>query len=555
MLHTIIKENTYQDSVALMRLSADLDTLDGVDKVSIMMGTPANKDILRETGFGTDDLGQGGPNDMVIVVGTDASDVVDTVVAEVDAFLAQAAQASASSTMATVRSLDRAREVLPDANLALISLPGEHVAEEGRRLLDAGMHLFIFSDNVSVDDEVQLKTLARERGLMVMGPDCGTGVIGGVPLAFANVAQPGFIGIVAASGTGTQEVMAAIDQHDAGISHAIGLGGRDLKEAVGGITALQAMDALDADETTAVIVLVSKPPAAGVRDAVLAKAQQLSKPVVAVLLGEQPDCLVEGNVVWATSLEEAGRIAAELVGASPVSLASGQRCIKGLYSGGTLASEAAIMIRRALGLAGSDTEEGYLLRADGHEIVDLGDDVYTRGRPHPMIDPSLRVAKVREELEDPATAVLLLDVVLGHGSMDDPAGALAPAITEGLAAARQAGREVAVIASVCGTSHDPQDYREQVATLQQAGVTVLANNAAAVRHALLVVLSAGRPAVPTSVGDHIAQLLAAPPNVLNVGLRQFAEVIDHHGTPVVHWDWRPRAGGDPELLALLDALA
>ncbi len=558
MLSTVIKPNTYQDSVSLMMLSSQLSALPEVDRVSIMMGTPANKDIFVDTGFGSADLDLAGPTDMVIALESDDASAVALIEEKVAEFIKNQASRSASATYPRVRSLERALATEPDANLALVSIPGEQAAPEIERLIDKGLNVFVFSDNISVDDEVRLKSKARDKGLLVMGPDCGTGSLGGLPLAFTNVVTPGPIGIVGASGTGTQEVMVQIDKAGGGVSQAIGLGGRDLSEKVGAITCLQALRALDADPATRVIVLVSKPPAPSVRARVLEVCQELATPVVAILLGERPEAEQDGNIRFAGTLEEAARIAVSVagpVGETPADFAPGQRTITGLFCGGTLASEAAILIARALGVPTDAAHHaGYMLHHDGNTVIDLGDDLYTQGRPHPMIDPSLRAQMIRDAFDDPQLAVLLLDVVTGFGSHPDPAGAIAPAIVEGREAARAAGREVVVIASVCGTDKDPQPLDEQVRILEEAGIVVLDSNAAATRHALAVLEGIGEARTAQEVPKATRRLVSEMPQVVNVGLPAFAEPIQQYGGRVVQYTWSPVAGGNRRLQRILAAL-
>jgi FdrA protein len=549
MLYSIIKSNTYQDSLRLMQLSNALNGTDGVNRVSIMMGTPANKKILRNAGLDTPDVDGAKPADLVIVADVADASVGDSLLAKIDEFLCYRASVSGRSRLRSARSLERAVGILGQVDLAIVSIPGQYVASEVHRLLDRNIHTFIFSDNVSISDEVVLKRKAHERGLLVMGPDCGTGRICGLPLGFANVVRDGSIGLVGASGTGLQEVMVHIDQLGGGVSHAIGLGGRDLSAEVGGITCLQALRALDADAATDVVVLIGKPPAASVRDEVIGVADRLSKPVVAILLGERA-AGVEGNVHYARTLEETARVAVELAGtraSRPAVLRPEQRWIKGLYTGGTLAAEAVMLLEDSLGPIGNT--------APGHQVIDLGDDVHTRGRPHPMIDPSLRAGRIAAVFDDPENAVLLLDVVLGHGADPNPAGALAAVIVDGLAKLHADGRDLAVVASVCGTEDDPQSLSAQTQILERAGVAVLPSNAAAVRHAVAILQRREASTVsPPAVPEPIRRLLSTSPRIVNIGLREFAEPLLNLGAQVVHYDWRPVAGGDRKLQALIDAL-
>lgn len=559
MLTTVIKRNAYQDSVSLMLLSQQLTTLSGVNKVSVMMGTPANKEILRATGFASPELDSVRAGDLVLGLDVDEGTDVADVVAKAEQALKNQASRSTSSGLPSARTLTRALKIAPDANLALVSIPGEYVADEVAALLERDLNVMIFSDNVSVSDELALKKTARDRGLLVMGPDCGTAVIGGVPLAFANVVADGNIGIAGASGTGIQEVMSQIDQLGGGISNAIGLGARDLGSDIGGIMCLQALAALENDPATSTIVIVSKPPAPAIRERIENYAQHLTKQVVVVFLGEKPAVERNGNVVYAYTLAEAAARAVELAGGGRPTFGPTQRWIKGLYTGGSLASEAAMLIRDALDLEDADPShaEGYVLRNQGHEIIDLGDDVYTHGRPHPMIDPAGRVERLPAVFDDEGTALILLDIVIGYGAAADPAGAVVPAIRAGIARAARAGRQVAVVASVCGTSRDIQGYEEQRRRLREAGVTVLPNNASAVRHALSLVAEPARrfPAVePEPTPRRIADLLEHGPTVLNIGVRSFAETLAAAGVRTTHYDWSPTAGGDARLVGLLRAL-
>jgi FdrA protein len=542
-----------------MLLSQQLTSLPGVNKVSVMMGTPANKDILRATGFSSSEVETARAGDLVL--GVDVEDTIDVadIVAKAAEILGAQARRSTASGLRPAHTLERALEMVPDINLALVSIPGEYVADQVDVLLGHDLNVMIFSDNVSLDDEVQLEESARRRGLLLMGPDCGTAAIGGVPLAFTNVVRAGSIGIVGASGTGTQEVMSQVDELGGGVSNVIGLGGRDLEDQVGGISCLQAMTALENDPLTSVIVIVSKPPAPLVRERIEGYAQRLTKRVVAVFIGARPSIEQQGNITFAYTLADAAARAVALAGRGRQTFSSAQRWIKGLYTGGTLADEAAMLIRDALAVKDDDPApaRGYALRTGGHEIIDLGDDTYTRGRPHPMIDPTARADRLPAVFDDEGTAVVLLDVVIGFGAADDPAGALVPVIVDGIARAASAGRQVAVVASVCGTRRDFQGWETQRDKLLDAGVTVLPNNAAAVRHALALIavpIQQTRVVEQQPTPPRIAQLLESGPRVINIGLRAFAETLSALGVSTAQYDWSPQAAGDPRLAGLIRAL-
>ena len=378
------------------------------------------------------------------------------------------------------RSLRSAHRADPEANLAVISVPGRFATSEARQALADGLHVFLFSDNVPIQDEVELKLGARGQGLLVMGPDCGTAILNGIGLGFANVVRRGRIGLVGASGTGLQEVTSLLHQAGEGISHAIGTGGRDLHAAVGGITTLMALELLRDDPATEVIVIVSKPPENQAAEHVLKAAAQTGKPVVACLLGSQAK--PPNGVQMASNLYQAARqassSAAAWTGVSPDDvprprLREGQIQVRGLFCGGTLCEEAEAAMQ-----SGGRVQ---------HEFVDFGDDRYTQGRAHPMIDPTLRNHAIVEAGADPRVAVLLLDVILGLGSHADPAGATVPAVREAIARAEADGRQLAVIAHVVGTDRDPQGLAQQEATLRSAGVHVLGSNYHAAVAASLIV--------------------------------------------------------------------
>ncbi len=324
--------------------------------------------------------------------------------------------------------------------------------------LDAGASVLLFSDNVPVEAEIVLKDTAARRGLLVMGPDCGTAVLAGTGLGFANVVRPGPVGLVAASGTGAQQIMCLLDAAGVGISHCLGVGGRDLTGAVAGRSALAALAMLDEDPATELIVLVSKPPDPGVAERVRAYAATLGTPVEYALVGPgRPDLTAATEAV----LRRLGRPVPPWPVWRPAAPGAARRgTVRGLFAGGTLRDEAA------------------LIAGTGHPMVDLGADELTRGRPHPMIDPTVRRQRIAAEAADPECAVILLDVVLGYAADPDPAGGLAAPI---------AAAPVPVVVSLIGTPADPQDRDRQADVLCRAGATVFGSNAEATRYALRLV--------------------------------------------------------------------
>ena len=380
MIYGLIKKNTYQDSVNLMVLSSNLSKLDGINNVSVMMGTPANKEIFENTGLYSKEFEEANPSDICISVDTDNSQLVAMIAEELDKFIKDLSSKSSKSKLMVSRTLDSAINNLPNANLALISIPGEYVFKEVDRLLDKNINAFIFSDNVSKEDEKKLKEKAHKKGLLVMGPDCGTGIISNVPLAFANIVPKGNIGVVGASGTGIQEVTSIIGRKGSGISHAIGIGGRDLYEEIGGISAIDSLNMLNKDKNTDVIVFISKPPAPSVRDKIIQTFRTLDKKVVALFLGERP-LAEEENVEYVWTLEQAAFRAMTLANESiiyrekiedsvqildSIKENKEQRKIKGFFGGGTLAGEAAVLLKAYFNIKDEIKKEGYMLNFQGN---------------------------------------------------------------------------------------------------------------------------------------------------------------------------------------------
>jgi succinyl-CoA synthetase alpha subunit len=489
--------NLYKDSVTLMQLGASLRERKGIVKASCVMATPANLAQLLDADLSIDT--EASPSDLLVVVSGDQA-ACDDAIEAADGMLHAAGGGEAVTRFAlplTSLALGVARA--PDADLALISVPGDYAGAEAMKALSLGLHVMLFSDNVSIAEERIVKTYARTRGLLVMGPDCGTAIVNGVPLGFANVVRRGHIGLVAASGTGLQEVTCRIHNLGGGISQALGTGGRDLDEEIGGITMLQGLGALAADEQTHVIVLISKPPAPAVARRIEDAAGAAGKPVVVHFPGAPPQRLPAG-LVAAGSLRHAADSAVAIARGEPPPVASAppsvsaitavekwaadmapvQTAVRALFTGGTFCYEAQLaFIARALPCRSNAPAPGaspFDGRYDGHVFLDLGDDRYTRGRPHPMIDPSLRDAAVRSQGAAPETAAILFDVVLGFGSHDNPAGGLAQALDGARRAARAQGRTLAMIGHVCGTDADPQDKASQVRQLEDAGALIAGSN-------------------------------------------------------------------------------
>ena len=484
-----VRAGAYHDSVRLMQVSRDVAAVAGVLAAQVGMGTDLNRDVLAAAGFRVPE--GAGPNDLLVALRAADAAALAAALAAVEAALApQSRAASASGPVQEEPPRTVGAAARGGGTLALVSVPGEHAFVEAMDALEAGLDVMLFSDNVPLAQEVRLKDEALARGLLVMGPDCGTAVVSGVGLGFANVVRPGPVGVVAASGTGAQQLLCLLDAAGVGVSHCLGVGGRDLSAEVGGRSTRQALALLDADPATELIVVVSKPPAAGVREELATFAAALSTPVQLALLGPgEPDLTAAAR---AAAVAAGGRWQEPRTWPAPVPGGGGQ-VLLGAFAGGTLADEAMLIASEVLGpipsnipLAGAPPL-GPDLRPPpgGHALVDFGDDELTRGTPHPMIDGGLRTRWIADRARDAASgpaAVLLLDVVLGHGAHPDPTDELAPAVRAAIADAGP-GR-LSVVVSLCGTSGDPQGLDRQATALQAAGASVYLSNAAAARAAL-----------------------------------------------------------------------
>ena len=505
----VIRKNQYFDSVFLMGVSKRIAGVKGVRQNAVLIGSEANKKLLADIGVEDARIDAAQPNDLIVAVIADRQETVDEVLANLDAYLQAGV---ASSTAARPHSFEEGLAQKPQANLAVISVPGEYAAQEARKALRAGLHVFLFSDNVTIDDELALKRLAAEKGLLLMGPDCGTSLIGGVGIGFANAVRRGPVGAIGAAGTGLQEFTSQVHHAGSGISHAVGTGSHDLSDHIGGLTTLMALDALEADPQTKVIALISKPPGAQTLARLAERLRRCTKPVVGCFLGAEQEIDAGPNFRRARLIDEAVELAVTQVTGRPHSAAAAfapeqmaagerdaaardprQRYVRGLFAGGTFCYQAQQVFRDAGLEVHSNTPLDPRFRlADpdhsvGHTFVDMGDDRYTVGRPHPMIDGTVRRQRILAEGRDPETAVLLLDFVLGYNASPDPVGELLGAIVEAKQWAQEHEGALTVVASVCGTDGDPQGLDRQMRALEENGVIVFRSSAQAARFASALV--------------------------------------------------------------------
>ncbi len=567
MTHHQIRRGAYYDSVVLMQLQRALSALPGIQDAGVVMATPANLELLRANGFALADIVTT-PDDLLIMVrpenGAESDAAAADALAQIDALLARK-RASSVDVDYQHKSLAAAAQAMPAANWVLVSVPGRFAAQVAHEALDLGKHVFLYSNNVSLADEVALKQSARTKGLLVMGPDCGTAIINGVGLGFANrvrhvgVGDATGIGIVGASGTGLQAVTSEIHRLGGSITHAIGTGGRDLKAEVGGITALQALDVLAHDPATAVIVFISKPPAPEVAARLLDAARAIAKPVIIHFIGYPAPAQQLGNLYFAHNLRETAELALriknqdlEISNLGSWFLNLDALFVRGLFSGGTLAYESLLALQVVLAPIYSNSPirpEQALPDARhsvGHCIIDMGEDEFTQGRLHPMMDYDLRLRRIRQEAADPSVGLILLDVVLGEGSHPDPASELAPVIAE--VKAKRPTLEIVII--MIGTDDDAQGQQAQIARLSDAGARVFHSVDAAVGFVAQAYPSHFKNEYPPIA---LSSLTASPNGLtaINVGLTSFYDSLRAQGASIAHVDWRPPAAGNERLAGIL----
>ncbi len=586
-----IRPGVYFDSIVLMQLQVALANQDGVEDAGAVMGTETNKALLKEAGLLSPEAQQAGPDDLVFVVRAGAEQQAALALAEIDSILSRRRKTTAGQFRP--KSLRSASGALPEADWVLISVPGRYAAKVAQEGLEMGKHIFLYSYNVSLQEEIQLKQAGRERGLLVMGPDCGTAIINGFGLGFANRVRRGRVGLIGASGTGLQAVSVGIHNRGGGISQAIGTGGRDLKAEVGGSTTLQALDMLGRDGDSDVLVLISKPPEPELATRVINAAAALARPVVVNFLGHAAPARQMGNIHFAATLQHAAELAVQLSDQAESAAGSGRAAdpsatselgsanpdatgappprawLRGLFSGGTLAYEAVNALQNFLHPLYTNVplRESQRIanaaRSQAHTILDLGEDEFTVGRLHPMMDNDLRIRRLRQEASDPDVGVLLLDVVLGEGAHPDPAAELGPVIAEITAT----GVETVVI--LVGTADDPQDYDSQAERLSQAGASLFQSVTEAVGYLVsrgpevagesgnLQAREASRKWSPGGPGLRIEPPVAPLPAsfaAINVGLESFYDSLISQGAAAIQVDWRPPAGGNERMLDILARL-
>ena len=520
VVKNLVKKSFFRDSLQLMRLSEEVKKFPGILDAAVLMATDTNKEILQKLGLLTSEGEKASKDDMILAVKAEDESAADEALKEIEDMLMKVPTAAVPEAERICYSVDSALEAMPDANFAIVSVPGEYAKDVVMDLLKRDIHVHVFSDHVPIKDEVEMKKFASERGLLVLGPGAGTSIINGKAIAFANVVRRGNVGIVAAAGTGLQEVSVLLDRIGLGVSQALGIGGNDVKKEVGGIMAIDCIRALEADRKTKLIMVVAKPPDREVmRKITKVITEETTKPFVICFQSlreyKPPKKLarrvkavrgLHAAVIQAVKLSKPKAVqkAHKRISMKPrelralamklsKKLKSTQKYIRALYTGGTLMYEAMLIYRELIGNVYSNAplSSKYKLpdphKSLKHSVIDLGEEEFTAGRPHPMIDPTIRKLRLIEEAKDPSVAVILMDFMLGYGSHEDPAGAMIDSIEEATRIAEEDGRNLIILGHVCGTRKDPQSLVEQERKLKKIGVQLFPSNALAVIASALIV--------------------------------------------------------------------
>lgn len=544
MIYSIIKKNSYQDSVNLMLLSKYLNSIDEIEKVTVMMGTEANKEIMRNSNLITQEVEKATSSDICCVV-VSKINLEDLILSKIDEFF-KLKNNENHNNIDIIHSFNSLKYKDKKPNIALISIPGNYIYKEVKKMLDKDMNIMIFSDNVSLEEEKKLKEIASSKNLLIMGADCGTSIIQGVGFAFANKLKEGNIGIIGASGTGIQEITTNLSNSGLGISNAIGLGGRDLSLEIGGISAIQAIDLLNKDKKTEIIVFVSKPPAKKVMEKIIKKFESIKKPVVACFLGE--DLISNNGVFYEKTLSrtvEKVKIISKILNNNLLNNYSNNK-ILALYCGGTLATEASIIIsENKKEKIKNSHHNGIIYESNNIKVIDLGDDYYTNGKPHPMIEPIIRNEILDEILLQEDYQIILLDNVIGYGASEKMAYYIKKM--------KDKYKDKIFVTSITGTELDFQNIKQEIKILKE--VSILAkNNEEAINISLAIsnlinknkIVEENIPLVNNILNDELV--------ILNVGLQKFLKPFEEANKKVIQFNWKPIAGGNKNLEKMLEEL-
>lgn len=555
VLITEVREGAYADSIVLMQLQSDLQRLDGVLSAGVVLGATVNLDLLRAADLLDSSGRRAQADDLVIAIRAASETQAVSAIGQIDTLMRKRKTTEAGDYRP--RSLTSGLRLMPGASWVSISIPGRFAAAVADEALEHGCHVFLYSDNVGRADEIELKRKAAAKGLLLMGPDCGSAIIGGIGFGFSNAVRRGPVGLVSASGTGLQAISSRIHHLGSGVSQAIGTGGRDLSSTVEGVTARQGLDLLARDPATRVIVVASKPPDIEVGREILAQARAIAKPAVVLFSGSVNPGRQISNLHFARTLTEAAELAVALAQpdasqeATRRDVGAERRYLRGLFVGGTLAFEAVQTAVPLLAPLYTNLVSEHVssppesTRSFAHTILDLGADEYTVGRLHPMMDQRLRLERLEQEAADPETGTILLDVVLGRGAQPDPAEELAPILRQ-----ITSPNQIRVVALVVGTDEDPQNLDSTIERLADAGAKVFTDVSRGLAHAVGSCVAPSTPPVqPVDLSS-----LQPPGAVINVGLETLHQDFADQGLETIQVDWRPPAGGNERLMAILEKM-
>lgn len=492
-LFTLLQKDTYIDSLASLFTMSVLMDCEGVEGSYAGMATSANKQTMEELGLADDVVRTAGENDFVVAVRAASREAFEAAMSKT-----KTNEPEAACQKPAFNTVDEALRANPKANICTIAVPGEYACEVTKQALHQGLHCIVFSSNVPLEQEREMKELAREKGLLCMGPDCGVANINGAAFVLSSINNRGPFGICGASGCGIQHVAAFLHEAGSGVSQTIGTGGNDLKEQVGGISMLMGIDALENDPATEYIVLISRKPADSVLQTLAARIRKCNKPVVACFMGADRKVVEDAGALWANDLDSCAQQALSLIGkqiefdsdetlmamaqSAVKGMSAQQKYVRGVYCGGTYCDEVMQTMQPVIGGIHSNCPLSPELQlADscisvGNTVVDSGEEEFTCGRPHPTLEPSMRLPLIAKEGEDPETAVILLDFILTPPEHIDPAGVTLQVLTKAVEGARARGGKLAVVCSVLGTDADLQNVSQQRQKLRDAGVYVCRSN-------------------------------------------------------------------------------
>lgn len=491
-----IIKNVYIDSVTLMSLTTKANEVECVEQAVLGMGTDMNKQVLVNVGMQTPETERALKSDLMIVVKSETEEKLNQSFNLIDELIEKRNESKKKDNLVK-KVYKTQKQAFKDvkSNLVVISVAGEYAVREANIALDNNNHVFLFSDNISIEDEIKLKKKAISKNLLLMGPDCGTAIIDGVGLCFANKVRKGNIAIVGASGTGSQEISVRIHDFGGGISQLIGTGGRDLSKEVGGLMMIKSLEILEKDEETDIIVIVSKPPQEETAKKVLEYANKLTKKVIVCFIGGNSELINNyENLIYAKTTKEAALKAVVLSGVDENSinkhplnvplineirakLNSDQKYIAGLFCGGTICDEVFYLIKEKdeniYSNIAKDPKHKLtdIFNTKGHRVIDFGSDEFTQGRPHPMIDPSIRIEYFEKLASDKSIGVIALDFILGYGAHDDPVSMMLPSIKKAQEKAKLEGRHLEILGFVLGTDEDKQNFSKQCKLLDENGIT------------------------------------------------------------------------------------